>query len=72
MKKILFPVLCMLALSMATFAQDDAVGCKDHPLLTRLEHFYISECEENYNELELRISSSKTEKKRGYPLLHLL
>lgn len=65
MKKILFPVLCLLAFSMATFAQDDAAGCKDHPLLTRLEHFYISECEENYNELELRISSSKTEKKEG-------
>lgn len=58
-------MLCMLALSMATFAQDDAAGCKDYPLLTRLEHFYISECEENYNELELRISSSKTEKKEG-------
>jgi len=65
MKKILLSVLCMFALSMIVFAQDDADGCKDHPLLTRLDHFYISECEENFNELELRTSSSKTERKEG-------
>lgn len=51
-------------------AQDDAAGCKDHPLLTRLENFYISGCEENYNELQIRTSSTKTEAKEGN-LFHL-
>lgn len=46
-------------------AQEDATGCKDHSLFTRMSDFYISECSENYNELELRISSDKTETKEG-------
>ena len=65
MKKNFF--ILMLALLMSNFAnaQNDADGCKDHPLLTRLENFYISGCENNYNELQLRTSSSKTETKEG-------
>ncbi len=47
------------------FAQNDADGCKDHELFTRLENFYISECSENYNELQLRTNISKTETKEG-------
>jgi OmpA-OmpF porin, OOP family len=65
MKKIVF--ILMLALSLSNFvnAQNDADGCKDHPLLTRLENFYISNCEENYNELQLQMSSSNAETKEG-------
>lgn len=60
-------VISILALLFSNFlkAQNDAEGCKDHSLLTRLENFYISACEQNYNELEIRTSSSKTEKKEG-------
>jgi outer membrane protein OmpA-like peptidoglycan-associated protein len=54
-----------LALSNFAYAQNDADGCKDHELLTRLENFYISDCNESYNELELRTSVSKTETKEG-------
>jgi OmpA-OmpF porin, OOP family len=59
--------ILMLALLLSNFvnAQNDADGCKDHMLLTRLENFYISDCKENYNELQLRTSSSKTETKEG-------
>lgn len=46
-------------------AQEDAEGCKDHNLLSRLENFYISACEENYNELQLRTNNNKTETKGG-------
>jgi outer membrane protein OmpA-like peptidoglycan-associated protein len=65
MKKIIF--ILMLALSLSNFvnAQNDADGCKDHPLLTRLENFYISNCEENYNELQIQMSSGKAETKEG-------
>ena len=65
MKNIFF--ILMLSLSFSNFvdAQDDAAGCKDHPLLTRLENFYISNCEENYNELQLQMGVGKTETKEG-------
>ncbi len=65
MKKIVITLMSVLALSFFAKAQDDAEGCKDHELFTRLENFYISSCEENYNELELRMSSSNTETKEG-------
>lgn len=65
MKKILLMLLWVFSLPIFTFGQEDADGCKDHPLLSRLENFFISGCEENYNELLLRLSSDKTELKEG-------
>jgi outer membrane protein OmpA-like peptidoglycan-associated protein len=55
----------VFAVTNFTYDQNDAEGCKDHKLLTRLENFYISDCSENYNELQLRTSISKTETKEG-------
>ena len=51
MKKCISFLMVALALSNFAYAQNDADGCKDHELLTRLENFYISDCSENYNEL---------------------
>jgi outer membrane protein OmpA-like peptidoglycan-associated protein len=51
MKKLLISFTLLLYCSLYTFAQD-AEGCKDHPLLTRLPDFLISECEQNYKELD--------------------
>lgn len=65
MRKIVFNLMFVFALLQFANAQEDASGCKDHSLLTRLENFYISECKENYNELQLRTSPSKTENKEG-------
>lgn len=65
MKKIVFTLILVLALSSIIHAQNDAEGCKDHSLLTRLENFYISGCEENYNEIQLRTSGSDVETKEG-------
>ena len=65
MKKILISLILLIALASIANAQEDAAKCKDHQLLTRLENFYISGCEENYNELQLRTSKSKTEAKEG-------
>ena len=36
----------ILSLSSLVFAQEDRKGCKDHPLLSRMEGFYIARCEE--------------------------
>lgn len=64
MKRIV--VLRALAMmSCIVFAQSDAEGCKDHILSTRLSYFFITECSENYNELNLRVSEEKTETKEG-------
>jgi len=30
----------------ALYGQEDAEGCKDHPLLTRMKNYYITNCEE--------------------------
>jgi OmpA-OmpF porin, OOP family len=65
MKKIVWSLMVVLSLSNFAYSQDDAAGCKDHPLLTRLDNFYISGCEENYNELQLTTSSSTSETKEG-------
>ena len=41
--------LCALLASFLvaniSFAEEDAEGCKDHPLLTRMPNFYIQDCE---------------------------
>jgi OmpA-OmpF porin, OOP family len=65
MNKCISILMLVLALTNFAYAQNDADGCKDHELLTRLENFYISDCSENYNELQLRTSVSKTETKEG-------
>jgi OOP family OmpA-OmpF porin len=64
MKNLLYSFAIMF-LSIASYAQQDAEGCKDPALFTRFLNFYISECSENYNELTLRTSSEKTETKEG-------
>lgn len=65
MKEIILALWALITMSCTVFAQNDAEGCKDHPLFTRLSNFYITECSENYNELNLRISGEKTETKEG-------
>jgi len=64
MKKFLYLFLLFLPACFA-LAQQDAEGCKDHSLFTRMSDFYISECSENYNELSLQMGGEKTETKEG-------
>jgi OOP family OmpA-OmpF porin len=65
MKKLFYSLLIILLTIFTSLAQQDAEGCKDHPLFTRMSNFYISQCSENYNELTIRISGEKTETKEG-------
>jgi OmpA-OmpF porin, OOP family len=51
MKKLILSFAVML-LFITTIIAQDAEGCKDHPLLTRMPDFLISECEQNYNQLD--------------------
>lgn len=63
----LFGVLMslMLSINTAVHAQQDAEGCKDHPMFNRMPNTYILECSRNYNEMELPLSGGKHEKKEG-------
>ena len=65
MKKLFLSFYIVLSTTFFSFAQDDADGCKDHQLFTRLENFYIGSCSENYNEIEIRTGLNKTEMKEG-------
>jgi OmpA-OmpF porin, OOP family len=49
-KLIVLSAIILVSISNG-FAQD-AEGCKDHPLLTRMPEYYISECSQNYKQLD--------------------
>lgn len=61
MKNLFFSCLLMfLSLSFAS-AQNtkDAENCKDHPLLTRMTNYYISECSVKYDQVEFANASGE-------------
>jgi len=46
-------VLAVVLMAGSAFAQQDAKGCKDHPLFTRMPNFYISSCvTKEYDEVD--------------------
>lgn len=51
MKKLLTLMFCLVfgwvLMNGVAVAQQDRKGCKDHPLLTRMQNFYIRDCKEN-------------------------
>jgi OmpA-OmpF porin, OOP family len=51
MKKLIIS-LAMILLSGSFLVAQDAEGCKDHPLLSRMPDYNISECTENYSQLD--------------------
>ena len=46
MKHIIFALILTMTMSSASLAQEDAEGCKDHPLFNRMPNYYLSECQE--------------------------
>lgn len=65
MKQLFIALFVFLSTTNITIAQQDADGCKDHNLLTRLSNFYLVRCEENFNELSLTLDNRKSEIKEG-------
>jgi OmpA-OmpF porin, OOP family len=51
MKRTLLGFLAALLLAAAPMLAQDADGCKDHPLLSRMKNFHLESCAENYNQL---------------------
>ncbi len=64
MKKILSLAL-FISVSVLSFAQEDAPGCKDNPLFNRMPDTYIGECSSNYDEMEITMGDDNREKKEG-------
>lgn len=56
----------VFAVSSVAFAQEDRRGCKDYPMFTRMENFYIYNCmEKNYDEVAFRDEKGKEIKVEG-------
>jgi OmpA-OmpF porin, OOP family len=64
---ILYGLFMFISISFAT-AQNpsDAEGCKDHPLLSRMTNYLISDCSENYNQLDFINAAGEETKPEGY------
>jgi len=55
-KRIIWLVgVFLIAFSGIAFAQEDAKGCKDHPMFTRMQNFYIRYCRESkFDQVDFR------------------
>lgn len=53
MKKLILSVSLLISIVVSGFSQDDAEGCKDHAMLTRMPTYFISSCSHSYNQLEI-------------------
>ena len=54
---ILLSVACLSLLTVGVaFSQEkDAEGCQDHPLISRMNNYYISSCEKNFNSFDFYV-----------------
>jgi outer membrane protein OmpA-like peptidoglycan-associated protein len=60
---ILFCVVwAVILLGSTTFAQQDAKGCKDHPLFTRMPEYYIDSCQKKEFDVHEFIDPATKEK----------
>jgi outer membrane protein OmpA-like peptidoglycan-associated protein len=64
LQSLMLPALLLLASPLALFAQEDAEGCKDSPLLTRMTGCSIADCSKSeFDSAELQTSLSKDPRK---------
>ena len=64
MNKLIFSIVLILLSFKTGFAQDTE-GCKDHPLLSRMPDYVISECTVNYNQLDFLNAKGEDVKLEG-------
>ena len=63
MKRLSLLILgVVLLVPMTAFAEPDAEGCKDHPLFTRMNNYYIVQCEKKFDEAMIMIEESDSPK----------
>jgi len=63
--------IAFMASGFGGYAQKDADGCKDHPMVGRMKEFYISECLTNYGALELYLKDDSDMEVREGDKTHL-
>jgi OOP family OmpA-OmpF porin len=63
MKRIL--QLLLLVFPIIVFCQEDAPGCKDNPMFSRMPNTTISECSSNFDEMEIYMGQDKKETLEG-------
>jgi len=51
--KTLFGALLLVIMSFGGVRAQDAEGCKDHPLLSRMPEYFISGCSNSYNQVDV-------------------
>ena len=59
----IFMLTCLM--SASAFAQEDAPGCKDSPMFTRMPNMVIGQCSSNFDEMEIPMNAENTQKKEG-------
>jgi OmpA-OmpF porin, OOP family len=55
--RILLSIVCLSLLTVGVaFSQEkDAKGCKDHPLISRMNNYYIDSCEKSFNSFDFYV-----------------
>ena len=50
---MIYTLIASVLITSITLAEQDAPGCRDHPLLTRMPNFYIQDCEtKDFDQME--------------------
>ena len=62
-KSTLFFTLFFVSLRL--LAQEDAENCKDHPMFNRMPNMFISQCSQNYDQVDVPFTQTKSETKEG-------
>lgn len=55
--RILVSIVCLslLTVGVASSREKDTKGCKDHPLISRMNNYYISSCKKDFNSFEFYV-----------------
>jgi len=68
MRRLIFLFFGLVLIApVATFAEPDADGCKDHPLFTRMKNYYIVQCEKKYDQPIIMIDENPDSPKNLKP-----
>jgi OOP family OmpA-OmpF porin len=51
-------VILFVCVGLGMAQEQDAEGCKDHPMFTRMKNFYITNCESNFDAVDFYINDS--------------
>jgi OOP family OmpA-OmpF porin len=51
--------LFLLTVGVASSQEKDAKGCQDHPLISRMNNYYISSCERNFNSFDFYVKEGE-------------